>query len=181
MLDLSRLTSGSLQMKTELFSLTALVGETMKRYAKLKERDGYDITFEADGEAFVRADETRVSQVVCNLVNNAINYTGDDRVVRVTQSVSGGRVRISVADTGDGIEPEKLPLIWERYYKASEYHRRGAVGTGLGLAIVKNILDNMGGAYGVSSTVGEGSTFWFELPVAEPGSQAPDGGEGGEQ
>ena len=168
-LDLSRLTSGDMQIRNERFSLTALVAETMKRYAKLKERDGYDITFEADGEAFVRSDETRISQVVCNLVNNAINYTGDDRRVAVTQSVRGCRVRISVTDTGDGIPEEKLSLSWERYYKASEYHRRGAVGTGLGLSIVKGILDKMGGAYGVSSTVGEGSTFWFELPLAEPG------------
>ena len=105
-------------------------------------------------------------------MNNAINYTGDDRRVAVEQSVRGKTVRISVTDTGDGIPEQKLPLIWERYYKASEYHKRGAVGTGLGLSIVKGILDKMGGTYGVSSTVGEGSTFWFELPVAS----SPDGG-----
>ena len=165
-LDLSHITSGGVEFKPELFSLTSLVAETMKRYAKLKERDGYEISFTAEGDAFVYADETRISQVLYNLVNNAISYTGEDKRVAVWQTVGEKTVRISVSDTGDGIPEDKLPLIWERYYRASEYHRRGVVGTGLGLPIVKSILDKMGAAYGVSSTVGEGSTFWFELPLA---------------
>ena len=176
-LDLSRLTSGGIEFRPETFSLTALVAETMKRYSKLKESEGYDITFSADSEVFVLADETRVSQALCNLVNNAISYTGDDKRVAVEQSVRGALARISVTDTGDGIPEDKLPLIWERYYRASEYHRRGVVGSGLGLSIVKNVLDKMGAAYGVSSTVGEGSTFWFELPLAAP----PASGEASEQ
>ena len=120
-LDLSRLTSGGIEFKPEIFSLTRLVSETMKRYSKLKEREGYEITFEAQGEAFVYADETRISQVVYNLVSNAINYTGDDKKVAVVQTVTANSVRISVTDSGDGIPEDKLPLIWERYYRASEY------------------------------------------------------------
>ena len=164
-LDLSRLTSGGAEFHEATFSLTALIAETVRRYSKLKEREGYDVTFTADCEVFVLADETRISQVLYNLVNNAISYTGDDKKVAVAQTVSGGTVRVSVTDTGDGIPEDKLPLIWERYYRANEYHRRGVLGTGLGLPIVKGILDKMGAAYGVSSTLGEGSTFWFELSV----------------
>lgn len=175
-LDLSRITSGNVQLRPKRFSLTALVSETMRRYSRLREREGYEISFSADRECFVTADETRISQVLYNLVNNAISYTGEDRRVLVEQNIRGGSVRISVTDTGEGIPKEKLPLIWERYYKASEYHRRGAVGSGLGLSIVKGILDQMGAAYGVSSTPGEGSTFWFELPLL-PDGDAAQGGE----
>lgn len=167
-LDISRLTSGGLEMKNEIFSLTSLVRESMERYAHLKEREGYEITFISDTDIAVCADSTRISQVLYNLVNNAINYTGDDKKVTVTQTVNGANVRISVADTGDGIPEEQLPLIWERYYKASEYHRRGAVGSGLGLSIVKGILESYGAPFGVTSRVGEGSVFWFELPICIP-------------
>lgn len=164
-LDISRLTSGGIEMKNEPFSLTSLVRESMERYAHLKEREGYVITFEEDADAVVCADSTRISQVLYNLVNNAICYTGDDKTVTVTQSISDGRVRISVADTGEGIAEDQLPLIWERYYKASEYHRRGSVGSGLGLSIVKGILESYKTPFGVTSREGEGSVFWFELPL----------------
>ena len=164
-LDLSRITSGQLEMKPERFDLTALVSETMYRYAHLRERDGYVFDCRADTPAAVYADRTRISQVLCNLINNAVNYTGEDKKVTVAVTVAADTVRVTVTDTGEGIAPEKMALIWERYYKASEYHRRGAVGTGLGLSIVKGILDSIGAAYGVTSKVGEGSSFWFELPI----------------
>lgn len=176
-LDLSRLTSGKLELKNERFSLTSLVSEAMERYAHLKEREGYDITFTADENCEVIGDPVRISQVLYNLVNNAINYTGEDKTVRVAQQITGSTVRISVTDTGDGIPEEKLPLIWERYYKASEYHRRGAIGSGLGLSIVKGILDAAGAAYGVSSALGHGSTFWFELPLAPKEPDLTKGGD----
>lgn len=179
-LDLSRITSGTLALRNERFSLTELCGSAMERYAHLNEKDGYDIRFVHSSEVYVFADRTRVLQVLYNLVNNAVNYTGDDKRVTVTQEIRGDAVRISVTDTGEGIPEEKLPLIWERYYKASEYHRRGEVGSGLGLSIVKGILDGYGAHYGVTSKLGCGSTFWFELPISgspEHGNAAaPDDG-----
>ena len=77
--------------------------------------------------------------------------------------MENGKVRISVSDTGEGIPQDKLKDIWERYYKVDKEHKRAQVGTGLGLSIVKNILELHGGAYGVESEEGKGSTFWFEL------------------
>ena len=102
-------------------------------------------------------------QVIYNLVNNAINYTGDDRRVSIVQSVWDNSVRISVIDTGDGISEADMPYIWDRYYKVDKVHRIAKVGTGLGLSIVKGILEAHGFSYGVDSRVGEGSNFWFEM------------------
>lgn len=109
-------------------------------------------------------------------ITNAINYSGNEKQVTISQSVSDGICRISVTDTGEGIPQEKLPFIWDRYYRASDFHKRGIIGTGLGLSIVKNALVMHGAQFGVSSKVGCGSTFWFELPctdehTAEKGSE----------
>lgn len=162
-LDISKLQSGTQQLNLTVFSLTQAVRETLKRYDKLTAHDGYRIDFISDHDVLVRADELRISQVIYNLINNAINYTGDDKQITVTQTVHDGWVRISVTDTGDGIPEEMLPLIWDRYYKVDKTHKRAAVGTGLGLSIVKSTIDLHGGRCGVISSQGQGSTFWFEL------------------
>jgi signal transduction histidine kinase len=103
-------------------------------------------------------------QVLYNLINNAVNYVGEDKYVLVKQTVSDGAVRISVTDHGAGIRPEDLDRIWERYYKVDRVHKRAAVGTGLGLSIVKGVLEAHRATYGVESALGRGSTFWFTLP-----------------
>ena len=101
-----------------------------------------------------------------NLLINAVNYNGeDDKIITVRQSVSGGYVKIEVIDNGEGISPENLPYIWDRYYKVDKKHKRAVTGTGLGLSIVKKIIDLHGGRYGVESEIGKGSTFWFELAI----------------
>ena len=164
MLDLSRIQSGTRSLETEVFSLTETVRETMLRYERLTMQDGYRIEFISDGDASVNADRGMILQVVYNLINNAVNYTGDDKAVTVRQTLTESVVRIDVIDTGDGIPEDQLEMIWDRYYKVDKVHRRATVGTGLGLSIVKQILELHGAAYGVSSTVGEGSRFWFELP-----------------
>ena len=127
--------------------------------------DGYQIHFESDQEVSVQADEMKISQVLYNLINNAINYTGPDKSVTVRQTVDDGWVKIEVIDTGEGIPADKLPYVWERYYKLDKTHKRAAVGTGLGLSIVKNVLELHQARYGVNSTVGQGSVFWFALPI----------------
>lgn len=163
MLDLSKLQAGAIEIEREEFSLTDQIRDIFLRYAKLREQEGYNITFKADKNAHVYADQIKIGQVVYNFVNNAINHCGEDKEVIVTQSVSGKRVRIEVTDHGEGIPAEKLEYIWDRYYKVDKTHKRGVIGTGLGLSIVKNILDLHGARYGVKSKPDSGSTFWFEL------------------
>ena len=165
LLTVSKLQSGTQSIDVKEISITKAILDTVKRYEKLLEHKDYTIKFEYDCEVFVLADETRLLQVVYNLINNAINYTGDDKTVTVKQEVSDGVVRISVIDTGEGISEENLPLIWDRYYKVDKVHKRAVLGTGLGLSIVKNILLLHGSRFGVSSEVGTGSIFWFEFKV----------------
>lgn len=168
LLDLSKLQAGTRKPNPERFCLTDTLRSVMARYGKLTEKDGYVITLNADRTVDVTADRTMLLQVIYNLVNNAVNYTGDDKTVTVTQrTLENGRVRVSVTDTGAGIPAEQIPMIWDRYYKIDRVHRRAMVGTGLGLSIVKWILESHQATYGVESKPGEGSTFWFELN-AEP-------------
>ena len=168
LLDLSRLESGVMTLDPTRFNLTESIRAILRRYDKLAE---YSFPFIAGEDVFVMADELKISQVVYNLVNNAITYAGEDKTITVEQTVAGGQVRVSVTDTGEGIPEDKLRDIWERYYKVDKEHKRAQVGTGLGLSIVKRILELHGGAYGVESRLGEGSTFWFELPLCPAAGQ----------
>ena len=163
MLDLSKIQSGARTPEFREFCFTEMVRQTLIRYEKLTMQEGYKIEFEADRDVNVMADAGMILQVVYNLINNAINYTGDDKYVCVKQTVLDGAVRLSVTDTGAGISEEDIPRIWDRYYKVDKVHRRMTVGTGLGLSIVKGILETHNASYGVQSRKGGGSTFWFEL------------------
>ncbi len=117
-------------------------------YSKLVEQEGFDIRFESKEEVFINADELRISQVIYNLVNNAVNHAGEDKTVIITQTVRDKLVRIEVIDHGEGIPADKLPYIWDRYYKVDKEHKRGVIGSGLGLSIVKSILDAHKAHYG---------------------------------
>ena len=163
-LDFSRLQTGALAMNPQPMSLTDTVQAIVTRVGKLTEKDGYVIRFAPEDNLTVVADETRIGQVVYNLLGNALTYTGKDKTVTLTQTRKDGRARLSVSDTGKGIAPEELPLIWNRYYRTQESHKRAVIGSGLGLSIVRNILEQHGAPYGVDSGDG-GTTFWFELPL----------------
>ena len=167
MLDVSKLQAGTRTPQMQIFSLTHAVSDIMQRYEKLTEQNGYTIDFISDEEAFVYADSVMIMQVVYNLINNAINYTGEDKSVTVRQLINESKVRISVTDTGEGISKEDLPLIWDRYYKVDKVHKRATVGTGLGLSIAREVLNLHNAQFGVISKQGVGSTFWFELDLVK--------------
>ena len=178
LLDLSKLQAGSRAPNRETINITDLVRETMQRYDKLTRKDGYCVEYEFDASVEVSADRTMMLQVIYNLINNAINYTGDDKQVRVVQQITqdGTHVRLSITDNGIGIAPDQIPFIWDRYYKVDKVHRRAMIGTGLGLSIVKQILEAHHTTYGVESKLGEGSTFWFEME-AETVAEIPPHGD----
>ena len=165
LLDLSKLQSGAVKTEMKNFCLTDSIREIFKRYTKLVEQDGYTLRFKSSEEVTICADELRISQVIYNLVNNAVNHCGDDKTVIISQKINGKKVLVEITDHGEGIPADKLPYIWDRYYKVDKEHRRGVIGSGLGLSIVKGILDTHNARFGVRSTPGKGSTFWFELDV----------------
>ncbi len=167
MFDISKIQSGTRKPEMRPFCLTETVRATIARYDKLTKQDGYKIEFIADSDIYVCADSTMILQVIYNLINNAINYSGDDKLVVVKQTAAGKKVRISITDNGEGISEADIPLIWDRYYKVDKVHRRATVGTGLGLSIVKGILELHNATYGVTSAPTKGSTFWFELDIAD--------------
>ncbi|MBO5883621.1 MAG: HAMP domain-containing histidine kinase [Clostridia bacterium] len=166
MLDLSKISSGTRKPDYEIFCITETVRETLTRYEKLVMQEGLIIRFEFDKEVDIKADRVMILQVIYNLINNAVNYSGSEKRVTVTQSEKDGRVRIIVSDSGEGIDAADIPYIWDRYYRVDRVHKRATVGTGLGLSIVKGILELHGATYGVESELGKGSNFWFELDVA---------------
>ena len=167
LLDLSKLQAGMRSPVMEFFDLSVAVGEVMERYEAFTKAQGYQIETDIRDSAPVVADRSMILQVVYNLINNAIHYTGEDLKILVKQERHDGKVYFSVSDTGEGIPEEQLSQIWERYYKIDKVHRASRIGTGLGLSIVKGILEVHHAEYGVESRPGEGSTFWFALPISE--------------
>ena len=114
-------------------------------------------------KAIVLGDVNKISQVIYNLINNAINYTGDDLTITIEVIEKKKSYLVNIIDSGKGIKEEELNLIWNKYYKNEKNHKRNKVGTGVGLSIVKNILDRHKFKYGVKSKKGIGTTFYFEI------------------
>ncbi|GAA0077770.1 hypothetical protein UT300005_21480 [Clostridium sp. CTA-5] len=168
MLDISKLQAGIINLSISSFNLTKTIQEVIMRFSELTKKDGYDIEFSYDQDTFVTADEIKITQVIYNLLTNAINYTGSDKKVIIKQIISNGFVKVEIIDTGEGIAEEELSYIWERYYKSNKSHKRAVMGTGLGLSIVKSILESHKGVtYGVKSKLNKGSIFWFKLKSDE--------------
>lgn len=160
-LDVSKLQSGTTTLSMKPFNMTKCIQNLLKTYAELIKKEKYTIEFESMQEAYVLADEIKIAQVLYNLIQNALNYTGEKKTITIRQSVEQSYVKIEVIDFGEGIDKEEIPYIWERYYKAK--HKKQILGTGLGLSIVKNILELHQVPFGVESEKGKGSNFWFYL------------------
>lgn len=165
LLDVSKLQAGVMELNAKQYDLTESIESVLARYSKFLEQNGFIVDFEYDRHIVVEADEDKMYQVIYNLVNNAINYTGDDKKIVVRQRVNGSIARIEVIDSGEGIAKEELANVWERYYKVDKNHKRAVMGTGLGLSIVKNVLKLHKLQFGVDSEVGKGTCFWFEISI----------------
>ena len=162
-LDLSAAQSGNTTLKLEKLDLIELINQVIKRFNILSEQENYEFIFTHPDEVIVKADNKRIYQVIYNLVNNAINYTGKDKKVYINIINEKHKYRVEIKDTGKGIKQEDLKHIWDKYYHSAKKHKRNTYGTGLGLSIVKNILQIHNYKYGVTSS-NKGSTFYFEIP-----------------
>jgi len=163
LLDLSKLESGTDPIKLSKVDFSSLVFDAVNRYQKMMAVSGYSVFLENDLKGItVSCDETKILRVINNLLSNAITYCGKDRMVCVRLYLRENSVVFEVEDHGEGIENDAIEHIWDRYYRASEK----VGGSGLGLSIVRSILDLHGASYGVESTKGQGSRFWFSLPYS---------------
>lgn len=168
-LDLSVIESGKVSLSRESVSLTEVMSECRAMMETQAQQRGISITFPRfhdHAPFFVKADRTRLKQIIINLLSNAIKYNKEHGTVVVSCAESAPeRIRISVADTGEGLSPEKLAQLFQPFNRLGQ-EVGGVAGTGIGLVVTKRLVELMEGRLGVESTVGEGSVFWCELVSA---------------
>lgn len=164
-LDLSRMQSNADTLSIETFDLADNIKTIVNRYQIIKETEKYIINVEMPESIKIKADKKKINQVIYNLINNAINYTGKDKTVTVRVTKHKKYYLVEIIDTGKGIKESEIPYIWNKYYKNDKNHQRNVVSTGLGLSIVKEILELHGYEYGVKSVLKKGSTFYFKIKI----------------
>lgn len=162
-LNLSQLQSGYITLNKGQFVIKDVLNAVVKRYDVLSEKTGVKIIQNSSNDAILEADESRIEQVLYNLINNAFNHTQEGGTITVRTIDFPGAVRFEVSDTGSGIPEADIPHIWDRYYKADKTSGKQSMGTGLGLAIVKGVLEAHQAVFGVESLKDQETTFWFEL------------------
>ncbi len=162
-LTLSKLQANADILNIDTFDLCEEVREILKKYEIMKETENYNFIVNMPEKALIRADKNKINQVIYNLINNAMNYTGNDKNVWINIIENKKDYLVEIKDSGKGIDKEHLEHIWERYYKHEKNHQRNVIGTGLGLSIVKNILESHDFEYGVKSIKNKGTTFYFKV------------------
>ncbi|MBP3920633.1 MAG: HAMP domain-containing histidine kinase [Bacilli bacterium] len=162
-LDLSSIQAKSTKLKIEEFDLNQLIKSIINRYDIWVTNENYTIDYQNNHSIMIKADKKRIEQVIYNLINNAINYTGNDKLVTIKVKEENNYIRVSIIDTGKGINENDLKYIWDKYYKVDKTHSRVQIGTGIGLSIVKNILINHGFNYGVNTKKNKGTEFYFDI------------------
>ena len=166
LLDLARMESGELKLNFEPFDINESLRKCIIKLESLISQKGLEVEpyFEEE-EIIVSADKDSIDRVIINLLHNAIKFTPNGGVIRIYSSKKGSKAEITIEDTGIGIEPWELSMIWDRFYKSDKSRSKDRSGTGLGLAIVKNIIHEHGQNIEVYSRVKEGTRFTFTLDL----------------
>jgi signal transduction histidine kinase len=169
-LDFSKVEAGQVALSPRAAKIASIAQDTIAIVAEPAQRKGLtlDVVIDAPADATYLADDHRLRQVLLNLLNNAIKFTESGSIrlqVTVTAGEQADLVHFAVSDTGLGIAPDALPLLFQRFSQADSSITRSYGGTGLGLAICKGLVELMDGKVGVESTLGTGSTFWFEVSL----------------
>lgn len=162
-LNLSKLQSSVDEIQTKEVNLSDLTEKVIDRFSSYVENQGFTIENYIAPDLLTIVDEQKIEQVIYNLLGNSVNYTGDDKVVKVYLTAENDKIILEIIDSGKGISQEKIETIWERYYRFSETNTRPVKGTGLGLSIVKTILDAHKLRFGVRSKKDCGSNFYVEF------------------
>jgi len=161
LLNLNRISEGQLQLEKTTFKMSELFAVCCNH---VRVAGQYELVIKGDLDLEVFADEHRIDQVMVNLVNNAIKYASDSSEIQLIVERVEDHAKVTVRDFGDGIDAEVQPYLFDRYYRAS-YNGRAYSGLGLGLYISSEIIKRHGGKMGVDSKLGDGSSFWFTIPL----------------
>jgi signal transduction histidine kinase/CheY-like chemotaxis protein len=166
-LDFSQLQAGKMQLTIHDFDLTELLRELQQRHHDKANHKGLMLQIEGLGSSpwSVRADRQRLSQILNNLIDNAIKFTKHGSV-HLAVTLSNGQLRFEITDTGPGIEEKNFEHIFRRFEHADVQTTRLHGGTGLGLTLCEKLVKLMGGNIGVRSQIGHGAQFWFEIPYS---------------
>ncbi len=166
--ELSLAEAGELKLVCQPENITELISQTVAAIQAKTMIKGIAITIGlTDNLPSVDIDAPRISQVLRNLLENAVTHTAGGGTITVTAGIKGNWIEISVIDTGEGISEEDLPNIFERFYRVDKSRARATGGSGLGLTIAKRLVEAHGGKIGVQSEQGKGSRFSFTLPLVE--------------
>lgn len=167
--DLAQAEAGQLSLNLQPTPIAELVNETVEAHAPIAEEAGVKLDMlTSDRLPPLRVDATRLAQVLHNLLANALRHTPAGGTITVRTALAGSQVEIAIQDTGEGIEPEHLPHVFDRFYRADRSRARDTGGAGLGLAIARAIVGaHAGRMTTASSGAGRGSTFTIALPVDE--------------
>jgi two-component system phosphate regulon sensor histidine kinase PhoR len=166
LMDLARMESGTIQLNIESSNIKDLVGRVEERMQMQAKRAGLTISVKLEkGLPKIQIDGRLIEQVLINLIHNAIKFTVPGGLISISAEKQGDAVCFAIHDTGAGIEPELLGRIFERFYKTDK--ARATSGTGLGLSIARHTVEAHGGKLWAESKLGEGSTFFFLLPISQ--------------
>lgn len=173
LLDVSRIQVQTLRLYRTPCNLVSILHESIEAAHQVQNTCIIHLDIPFQSNVLVDADADRIAQVMTNFLTNAMKYSPSDRPVRVHLSIEGQEARVSVQDEGPGLIPSEQERIWERFYRSPgiEAHNGSDGGLGVGLHLCRAIIEQHGGRIGVHSTVGQGSTFWFALPLVEQESE----------
>jgi len=168
-LDLSKVEAGRMELDLTQFSVPMAIDDALTLVKERATRHGLSLesTFD-EAVAEIHADERKFKQVMLNLLSNAVKFTPEGGRITITARAMSDTVEVSVTDTGIGIAPEDCEAVFEEFRQVGTHSEGKAQGTGLGLALTKKFIELHGGRIWLTSTPGEGSTFSFVLPIAQP-------------
>ncbi len=172
LLDMEKIAAGKMAFELREYSLGKLLEESLSSNQPLCGQHGVRCTLHHPQDVLVWVDSLRLQQVLGNFLSNAVKFTPEGGEIRLHTSLRGARVRISVTDQGPGIPDAFRSRVFEKFAQADASDSRQKSGTGLGLAITKELIERMGGTVGFDCQPGAGTTFWCELPIQTPTSEA---------
>lgn len=168
-LEISRMESGKFELTKITTDINKLIAESVDELKILSRQKGIEIVLDTVNVSPIELDDTRIKEVINNLITNAIKFT-EKGTISVSLRQEGDFVKISVKDTGCGIPKDKLGNLFVKFYQVDASISRRYGGTGLGLSITKQIIEAHDGKIGVESDAGQGSTFYFTLPIEKQDS-----------